>query len=345
MDNVYIASITNSPNFPIIGGANVARNGISDAVVCNLNPDLSKILWSGIVGGNGYDAAFSLKVGKSGSIYVCGATTSTDLPFSQTLQPKYNGGSDAFVMKFTRDISKSYWPTSYNGTYLGTSALDLAQLMDLDQDENVFIYGLTFGTYPVQNAAYSNPRSGQFIHSLDKNLTKTNFSTTIGTGKNAPDIVPTAFLVNECGNIYLAGWGGKTNRAVMDAPKVNTTGMPITAGAFRTTTDGNNFYLALLEKDAKSLLYATFFGGNNVADVSAGDHVDGGTCRFSKQGFIYHSACSCNRSGAPSSFPTTPNAWSQTNPSTNCNNSAFKFDVDNLKVSFDANDGTKKICQ
>lgn len=341
-DNVYIASITNSPNFPIIGGANVARNGISDAVVCNLNPDLSKILWSGIVGGNGYDAAFSLKVGKSGSIYVCGATTSTDLPFSQTLQPKYNGGSDAFVMKFTRDISKSYWPTSYNGTYLGTSALDLAQLMDLDQDENVFIYGLTFGTYPVQNAAYSNPRSGQFIHSLDKNLTKTNFSTTIGTGKNAPDIVPTAFLVNECGNIYLAGWGGKTNGAVMNAPKVNTTGMPITAGAFRTTTDGNNFYLALLEKDAKSLLYATFFGGNNVADVSAGDHVDGGTCRFSKQGFIYHSACSCNRSGAPSSFPTTPNAWSQTNPSTNCNNSAFKFDVDNLKVSFDANDGTKK---
>jgi CHU_C Type IX secretion signal domain len=342
-DNVYIASVTNSPNFPIVGGTlNAKRSGVSDAIVCNFNSDLSKILWSSVVGGNGYDAAFSLKVGKSGSIYVCGATESTDLPFTQTLQPKYNGGSDAFVMKFTRDISKSYTPTSFNGTYLGTSALDLAQLMDLDQDENVFIYGLTFGTYPVQNAAYSNPKSGQFVHSLDKNLTKTNFSTTIGTGKNAPDIVPTAFLVNQCGNIYLAGWGGKTNGAVTNAPKVSTTGMPITSGAFRSTTDGNNFYIALLEKDAKSLLYATFFGGDNTSAVSAGDHVDGGTCRFDKQGFIYHSVCSCNRAGAPSSFPTTPNAWSRTNPSVNCNNAAFKFDVDNLKVSFDAIDGTKK---
>ena len=343
LDNVYIASVTNSPNFPIVGGTlNAKRSGVSDAIICNFNPDLSKILWSSIVGGNGNDAAFSLKVGKSGSIYICGATESSDLPFSQTLQTKYNGGSDAFVMKFTRDIAKSYTPTAYNGTYLGTSALDLAQLMDLDQDENVFIYGLTFGTYPIQNAAYSNPKSGQFIHSLDKNLTKTNFSTTIGTGKNSPDIVPTAFLVNTCGNIYLAGWGGKTNATVTNAPKVNTTGMPVTSGAFRSTTDGNNFYIALLEKDAKSLLYATFFGGDNSSALSAGDHVDGGTCRFDKQGFIYHSVCSCNRAGAPASFPTTPNAWSKINPSVNCNNAAFKFDVDNLKVSFDASDGTKK---
>ncbi|MEY4539916.1 MAG: hypothetical protein RLZZ306_1673 [Bacteroidota bacterium] len=341
-DNVYISSVTNSPNFPTIGSSFTSRSGSSDAIICNLNPDLSKMLWSGLVGGNGYDAAFSLKVGKSGSIYVCGTTTSSDLPFTQTLQPKYSGGNDAFVMKFTRDISKSYTPTSYNGTYLGTSALDLAQLLDIDQDENVFIFGLTFGTYPVQNAAFSNPKSGQFIHSLDKNLTKTNFSTTIGTGKNAPDIVPTAFLVNQCGNIYLAGWGGKTNGSVTNAPRVNTTGMPTTFGAFQTSTDGNNFYIALLEKDAKSLLYATFFGGDNSSPASAGDHVDGGTCRFDKQGFIYHSTCSCNRPGAASSFPTTPNAWSRTNPSVNCNNAAFKFDVDNLTVSFDAADGVKK---
>ena len=342
LDNVYIASVTNSQNFPLIGGGGTSRNGVSDAVICHFNPDLSQILWSSIVGGNGYDAAFSLKVGKSGSIYVCGATTSSDLPFAQTLQPKYGGGTDAFVVKFTRDITKSYFPTSFSGTYLGTIALDLAQLMDIDQEENVYIYGLTFGTYPIQNAAYSNPRSGQFIHSLDKNLTKTNFSTTIGTGKNAPDIVPTAFLVNQCGNIYLAGWGGQSNNSVVNAPRVSTTGMPITTEAFRTTTDGNNFYIALLEKGAKSLLYATFFGGDNSNPASAGDHVDGGTCRFDKQGFIYHSACSCNRPGVPSSFPTTPTAWSKTNPSVNCNNAAFKFDVDNLKVSFDANDGTKK---
>jgi gliding motility-associated-like protein len=341
-DNVYIASVTSSPDFPIVGNNISSRGGVSDGVICNLNPDLSKMLWSTLVGGNGYDAAFSLKVGKTGSVYTCGATESSDLPFSQTLQTKNIGGTDAFIMKFTRDISKSYIPTEINGTYLGTSNLDLAQLMEIDKDENVYVYGLTFGNYSILNASYSNPRSGQFIHSLDKTLTKTNFSTTIGTGKGSPDIVPTAFLVNECGNIYIAGWGGKVNNNVTNAPNVNTTGMPITPDAYRTSTDGNNFYIALLEKGSKSLLYATFFGGDNGASASAGDHVDGGTCRFDKQGFIYHSACSCNRAGAPSSFPVTPNAWSRTNPSVNCNNAAFKFDVDNLKVSFDAIDGTKK---
>ncbi|MDZ7898247.1 MAG: gliding motility-associated C-terminal domain-containing protein [Arcicella sp.] len=347
-DNVYIASVTDSPNFPIVGGLpnvgiNVQRRGVSDAVICNLNSDLSKILWSTIVGGNDYEAALSIKVAKSGSIYVCGATTSSDLPFSQTIQPRWQGNADGYIMKFTRDITKSFLPTAFNGTYLGTSNLDLAQLIDLDQDENVYVFGLTVGgTYPIVNAQYSNPRSGQFIHSLDKTLTKTNFSTTIGTGKSSPDIVPTAFLVNECGNIYISGWGGKVNNQVPNAPRVNTTGMPITPDAYRTTTDGNNFYIALLEKGAKSLLYATFFGGDNGSSASAGDHVDGGTCRFDKQGFIYHSACSCNRTGAPSSFTTTPNAWSRTNPSPNCNNAAFKFDIDNLKVAFDASNGTIK---
>ena len=347
-DNVYIASVTDSPDFPIVGGLpdvgiNVKRSGVSDAIICNFNPDLSKILWSTIVGGNDYEAALSLKVAKSGSIYVCGATTSNDLPFSQTIQPKWQGNADGFVMKFTRDITKSYLPTAYNGTYLGTNNLDLAQLLDLDQDENVYVYGLTVGgNYPVVNAQYSNPKSGQFIHSMDKTLSKTNFSTTIGTGKSSPDIVPTAFLVNECGNIYISGWGGKVNNNLPNAPRVSTTGMPVTPDAYRTTTDGNNFYIALLEKGAKSLLYATFFGGDNAAAGAAGDHVDGGTCRFDKQGFIYHSACSCNRDFVPSSFPTTPNAWSRTNPSPNCNNAAFKFDIDNLKVAFDALDGTKK---
>ena len=348
LDNVYIGSVTDSPNFPIVGGlpnvgTNVTRNGVSDAVICNFNPDLSKVLWSTIVGGNDYEAVLSLKVAKSGSIYVCGATTSSDLPFSQTIQPKWQGNADGFVMKFTRDITKSYSPTAYNGTYLGTSNLDLAQLLDLDQDENVYIYGLTIGgNYPIRNAGYSVPKSGQFIHSLDKTLTKTNFSTTFGTGKGSPDIVPTAFLVNECGNIYISGWGGKVNNNIPNAPRVNTTGMPVTPDAYRTTTDGNNFYIALFEKGAKSLLYATFFGGNNSSPIASGDHVDGGTCRFDKQGFIYHSACSCNRENTPSSFPVTPNAWSKTNPSSNCNNAAFKFDIDNLRVSFDASDGIKK---
>jgi gliding motility-associated-like protein len=101
-------------------------------------------------------------------------------------------------------------------------------------------------------------------------------------------------------------------------------------------TDGSNFWIGLIEQGGKSLLYATFFGSDNPA--GRGDHVDGGTSRFDKSGVIYHAACACGGSR----FPATAQAWSQTNKSPNCNNAAFKFDIDRLKAAFDAYQGAQK---
>lgn len=54
--------------------------------------------------------------------------------------------------------------------------------------------------------------------------------------------------------------------------------MPVSGDAVQKTTDGNDFYIIVLGRDAETLLYATYFGG----DVT-GDHVDGGTSRFDKK--------------------------------------------------------------
>ena len=45
-----------------------------------------------------------------------------------------------------------------------------------------------------------------------------------------------------------------------------------TNGAFQETTDSSDFYLIIIEDNANTLSYATFFGGNLAAE-----HVDGGT--------------------------------------------------------------------
>ena len=66
--------------------------------------------------------------------------------------------------------------------------------------------------------------------------------------------------------------------------------------------------------------------------------MDGGTSRFNKQGVIYHAVCACGGT----SFPATAQAWSRTNNSTNCNNLAFKFDVDRLRAGFDTYRGSEK---
>ena len=331
-DNVIIASSTNSANFPVKNSQQNKLNGRQDGVLAKFSTDLTNLLLSTYIGGDQYDAAFSVKLSGTGDIYVTGITQSTNLTVHATAyQAKLNGTEDAFIARFSADQLAGI-------TYLGTDKADGAYLLDLDQSGNVYVYGLSQGSYPVSAGVYNNAKSGQFIHALDATLSKTIFSTVIGSGRGTPDISPTAFLVNECGNIYIAGWGGNVNSATDHNPASTTNGLIVTQDAIQPVTNGNNFYIAILETGAKSLLYATYFGSDSRASNIQGDHVDGGTSRFNKNGVIYHATCACGGSH----FPVTPQAWSKTNNSSNCNNAAFKIDIDRLKADFDVYEGTKK---
>jgi gliding motility-associated-like protein len=333
-DNVLVASSTNSDNFPTRDAVQAKLLGRQDAVIMQLSPDLGTLQWSTYFGGSDFEAAFSLKPTPGGDLFVTGITKSTDLPVRPgAYQSELKGTEDGYIAHFK---DKKLVQVSY----LGTDASDGAYLLDLDPSGNVYVFGLTRGEYPVSGGVYSNARSGQFVHALDPTLSRTIFSTVIGSGRNVPDISPTAFLVNECGNIYLAGWGGAVNVLTNHNQASSTNGMPVTTDALQRTTSGSNFYVAILEAGAKSLLYGTYFGSvpNPNPDLDRGDHVDGGTSRFSKNGVIYHATCACGGTR----FPTTPQAWSQTNRSNNCNNAAFKIDIDLLKADFDVYEGTKK---
>jgi PKD repeat protein len=331
-DNVIVVSSTNSDNFPVINAGQSKLSGNQDGVLFKLSSNLSSLLWSTYVGGNGADAAFSAKPAKNGDVFVTGITQSTDLKTaSDVYQPKLSGTEDAFVGIYTNGQLKGV-------TYLGTSAEDGGYLLDFDPAENVLVYGLSLGKYPVSNGVYSNAGSRQFIHALDYSLSTSVFSTVIGSGKGTPDISPTAFLVSECGNIYLAGWGGEVNVSTRFNTESSTLGLPVTENAIQEISSGSNFYIAILEQNAKSLLYGTFFGSYDRTGRAHGDHVDGGTSRFDKNGMIYHATCACGGSF----FPVTPQAWSKTNKSENCNNAAFKIDIDLLKANFDVYQGQNK---
>lgn len=339
-DDVYVGSVTRSRDSPAAG----TLAGLADVLTLRFSADLSQLKNAVLSGGLGYDAAYGLRVTPTGTVYLCGATTSQSwagLSTTGALKTTLGGPEDGFVLrlKFGSALGST---SDVRLSYLGTPDADAAQLIDLDSLQNVYVFGLSAaGRYPISAGVYANRGSGQFIQALNPNLTRSLFSTTIGSGRGTPDLVPTAFLVSECGNLYVSGWGGKIN-AETGSPVTaasSTRGLPVTPDGYRTTTDGSNFYLMMLETGAKSLLYATFLGSTNT---EAGDHVDGGTCRFDKRGFIYHAACSCNRVNSPANFVTTPGAWSRTNNAANCNNAAFKFDIDNLEVAFDVFRGTEK---
>ena len=326
--NVYVASSTQSNNiFPGSTSFQMIGGGLQDACVFKLNNDLSSLIWGSYLGGSNIDAGYSLKLDNLGSVFVSGGTNSIDFPNTMGgLNPNYLGGqADGFLSKI--DTNGTVLNQS---TYIGSSSYDQSFFIEIDEFNDVFTYGQTTGSYPVTTGVYSNANSSQFIHKLNNDLNLTEFSTVFGSGDSVNvNISPTAFLVDYCGNIYISGWGGSTNNSPNNPNATGfTIGMPVTSNAFQSTTDGSDFYFMVLEKGAQSLLYGTYYGGNQTVTGGSGEHVDGGTSRFDKNGVIYQAVCaSCG--AINNNFPTTAGAWSQIDSSagSGCNLGVIKMDV------------------
>ncbi len=312
LNNVLIGSCTRSTNFPTLNAIQNANAGMQDGVIFKLNPDFSALLFSTYMGGTNNDAIYSIKIDSSFNMVFAGGTSSNDLP--QTVgawQNAYNGGvADGFVGKLNPAGS-----ILQRISYLGEADYDQALFVEIDRNDNVFLLGQSRGgTFEVLNAAFVNPNSGQFICKLSPDLTTLQNSTVFGNGNAAVNISPSAFLVDICGNMYVSGWGANILQGVQ------LSGMPISPDAFLSNSpNGFDFYLMVVERDFTGLKYGSYLGGNQ-----AQEHVDGGTSRFDKNGVVYQSVC--GGCGGNSDFPTSNNAWSNQNLSSNCNNLIFKFD-------------------
>lgn len=331
-EHPVVATTTQSTDMPVSAGAPqpVFGGGTQDAYLFKFDPALTTLAAT-YYGGSGTDSGYGVQFDADGEVFVTGATTSTDLPMYGTpYQATHNGNADGYVLRSSTDLGQFL-----SSTFLGTSTYDQSYFVQLGPTNEVFVVGQTHGDYPVSSGVYSNPGSSQFIHKLDHDLTTSLWSTLIGSGAGDEDIAPSAFLVSDCGQIYFSGWGGNVNHFAQ-AGFSTTTGLPVTTDAFQATTDGSDFYLMVLEAEAVSLNYATFFGGNNSSE-----HVDGGTSRFDKHGTVYQAVCAgC---GGSDDFPTTPGAWSPINASFNCNMGVFKFDLIQPTAQIDV-DGPPFAC-
>jgi gliding motility-associated-like protein len=312
INNVLIASCSRSLNFPVSNAYQPDLVGKQDGVIFKLNADFSSLIFSTYIGGTDNDACYSIKIDSSYNMVFAGGTSSPDLPQTAgAYQSSFSGGvADGFVGKL-----------SPNGqvlqriSYIGTPDYDQAFFVEIDRNDKIFVLGQSRGgQFPIINSAFSNPNSGQFIAKFDADLTTLEVSTVFGNGNGNINISPSAFLVDICGNIYVSGWGAN----ILQGTPLS--GMEVTADAFQATSpNGFDFYLMVVERDFTGLKYGSYLGGN-----LAQEHVDGGTSRFDKNGVVYQSVC--GGCGGFSDFPTTNNAWSNLNLSSNCNDLIFKFD-------------------
>ena len=320
-NNIYLASCTSSSDFPTTAGAfQKTHGGLQDGVVLKLNPNCNAVLFSTYLGGSKDDAAYVLKLGNNNNIYIAGGTASDNLKgisAAGVIKPVYSASGssgdpcDGFVIELNNTGT-----AAIRGTYIGTGSADQIYGIETDKFGFIYVMGTSEGDMPVINAAYSNAKAKQFISKIEPDLSKFVYSTVFGSpGSPVPNISPTAFLVDRCENVYVSGWGGKSNDGFSSG---NTKGMPTTAGAIKAQTDasGSDFYFFVMKKDAASQLYGTFFGQTDPptgvsTPLTFGDHVDGGTSRFDRNGVIYQAMCAnCFRS-VP--FLGTPGAWFTSN--------------------------------
>lgn len=321
--NVLIASNTTSSDVPIANGLQTTFGGVQDGYVAKLNPNLSTLQYATYLGGSGMDAAYGLKSTNADTIYVTGGTFSNNFPVSglaSGYNRQYGGNCDGYLLKLRTAAG-----AALAGTYIGTGQYDQSYLIETDDANRVYVTGISMGVMPITPAGtYHSLNARHFIQRYNDDLDVLELSTTVGIANAAgPSFSPTAFLVDVCNKIYMSGWGGGVNMTVNNFVSPMAT-LPTTSDALLGVTDGSDMYVMVLEEDATALLYGTFFGGNQ-----SNEHVDGGTCRFSKEGVIYHAVCAgC---GGNDDFPTTPGAYSATNNATTrgqCNAALFKIDLE-----------------
>ena len=326
-NNIYVAGCTYSTNFPTTPSAiSTTLSGAQDGIVFKMNSSCSSLIWSTYLSGNGSDAAYVLGFDSLYQyVYVAGGTNSSNYPTTAgAWQTAYQGGgADGFVTKFTNGGSYGI----QKSTYVGTTGYDQVYGIQLYPTNDVYIMGQSIGgLFPVTAGVYSNPNSSQFIMKMDRNLSTDLISTVYGSGNpSVSNISPVAFLVDTCSNVYVSGWGG--NLGIAGITGGTCTGMPTTTGA---ATDGADFYFIVLGADMTTLRYATFYG-RTCSNAGYGEHVDGGTSRFDKNGIIYQAICAnCGGQAIPAGcsdgFPTTAGAWCELDSSIqNCNEAALKI--------------------
>lgn len=327
LNNVYVGSTTMSNDFPTTPGCMQALSGgKQDGVIFKLDYNLHNLLWSSYLGGNGDDAIYSIDCDNEYNVVACGGTNSHQFPVTNgCYQYLYGGGSaDGFVTKI-----------SYHGdrmmcsSYFGSEAYDQCYFVRCGKEDDIFIFGQTKapGSTMIYNATYNTPNSGMLLARLRPDLGSRVWSTVFGTPDGSPNLSPTAFAADICNRVYAAGWGRDfVGYNDIQWYTSGTWNMSTTANAYQYDTDGQDFYVMSLDANASFLDYATFFGELHYNDSDGGsDHVDGGTSRFDRLATLYQSVCaSC---GGHDRFPTTANAWSTTNESSNCNNALFRFNV------------------
>lgn len=205
--NIILCGSTYSDDYPTTKNADDrSLGGKSDGFLTILTPNLSKIIYSTFIGGEGDDRIGFLSIDDSGNLILTGSTTSTDFPITpDALKTKPVGGKDGFIMKMkpgagglvyssflggTGDDSFSFVAQTETGQYvlLGETKSKDFPVTDnaLDKTQNGPVLKTISSDYfsVTEDEIFSKGAEDLALMILDKSLKKIKYSTFIGGARD-----------------------------------------------------------------------------------------------------------------------------------------------------------------
>lgn len=252
-----------------------------DVLVAKISP-AGKPTWTRYVVGTSHNYATDLALDAAGDVWVTGWTDSEDFPLVNPMDDSLTGFRDIFLMKLSATDGSILYSTFIGGDYT-----DQAAGIALNDTGEIYLTGTTGSTdFPVTLDAYQAEPSfplyfftDAFIMKLSPSGDQILYATYLG---GLEDDEATRIVLDSNDDVIIAG---KTQAD--DFPLVD----PI-------QDSPNDLFVSKLSADGATLLFSSYFGGEDVDRLSDMTIDDAGN--------VYLAG-----STRSVSFPTTPGAYAE----------------------------------
>jgi hypothetical protein len=290
--SAYVVGVAQSDHttFPVKVGPDLTHNGGGDAFVAKVSQSGASLVYSGFIGGTGYDPANAVAVDSQGKAYLAGHTTSDQYSFpvkvgpDLTFSPGRDGYGNPYPDAFVARVNAAGSGLDYAG-YIGGLKNDSGRGIALSPDGSATVAGSTTSdeaSFPVKvgpGLVYQGQYSGFWLDAGDAFVARVSptgeglvFAGYIGGARDdyAEDVA-----LDAAGNVYIVGTtnSDQTTFPVMGGPDLTFNLHP---GGNQTNMDA---FVAMVNTSGSALRYAGYVGGG-FSDKGSGIAVDAGGNAF-----------------------------------------------------------------
>ncbi len=231
--SLYVCGFTNSNDFPTTLNAysTTLHSTADEAFIVKMNITCTQLMLGTYLGGGARDGASSLKVMSDGSIVVVGTTASPDFPVQTvSFDTIFNAQVKGYIAILSSNLS-----TLLASTYLGGNTISNCMSLDISQNGNLTISGITTSiNFPTTSNALQRASGGLrdgFFAVMNRSCSHLLYSSYLG-GSNDDECY--AHYLKDSNNVVLTGWTASSN-------------FPLTPGSFDTTYTAYTSFLTNLQ--------------------------------------------------------------------------------------------------